>query len=436
MKKVRIIYCLLILVFTSCKDKNSEPVEQLFFNTNGYIKITGNLALGEVYIGDTANTELELTVTGDSSVNINGFTLPEGFYSNWSSGIVSPSTPQKVLISFIPNEAKIFDAEMTVNYGNNKKYGLVLKGTGLEVPQFQPTISTGLVTNITNYKASTMGEVLSIGTYPIASYGHCWATTNEPTIANAKSVFSSTPVNNTKFVSEISGLSQSANYKVRTYILLQNGMVIYGNQVTFSTETLSNNLLAFYRFDDGTAKDELNNYNGTMKNGVSVNTDSHLGFGNALNLDGIDDYILVNQPIVLTSQGYTMNFWIKTTDRDGGFVGAEGSNYGFCMANGKLGITDSAQWQFNYTLDNTLLDGNWHMLTFTRTSGGYSRYYIDGVNMETENFSLIFNHQLTFGKFKSISSPLFYLKANIDNLRIYGESLSGTSISRLFQTKS
>lgn len=82
------------------------------------------------------------------------------------------------------------------------------------------------------------------------------------------------------------------------------------NQVGI-TEGFIDGLVAYWCFDDGTAKDCYGNYDGTI-NGNPVFTDGKEGNGKAMQFDGDDDYITTALKENLISNGdFTVLFWIK-----------------------------------------------------------------------------------------------------------------------------
>jgi hypothetical protein len=91
-------------------------------------------------------------------------------------------------------------------------------------------VTTTAAVNITSSSATTGGNVISDGGYPITSKGICWNTTGLPTIADSYSLDGS---GLGSYSSNIS-TGASTTYYVRAYATSSQG-TIYGNEITFTT---------------------------------------------------------------------------------------------------------------------------------------------------------------------------------------------------------
>ncbi len=94
-----------------------------------------------------------------------------------------------------------------------------------------PTVSTTNISSIAITSATSGGNVTSAGTAAASARGVCWSTSQNPTIANSKTIDGSgTGI----FSSNITGLNPNTTYYVRAYATSTVG-TSYGNQITFST---------------------------------------------------------------------------------------------------------------------------------------------------------------------------------------------------------
>lgn len=98
-------------------------------------------------------------------------------------------------------------------------------------PAILPVLATTTSSNITTTSASSGGNVTADGGSPVTAKGVVWGTSQNPTIANSKTV---NGTGTGSFTSVISGLAGNTIYYVRAYATNGNGTV-YGNQVTFTT---------------------------------------------------------------------------------------------------------------------------------------------------------------------------------------------------------
>ena len=93
-----------------------------------------------------------------------------------------------------------------------------------------PTLTTVAATNITATSATLGGNITNEGMPPYTERGVCFSTSQNPTIANNKRVFSGTGTES--FNIDVSGLSPNTTYYARAYATNLAGTA-YGDQVSF-----------------------------------------------------------------------------------------------------------------------------------------------------------------------------------------------------------
>jgi len=93
-----------------------------------------------------------------------------------------------------------------------------------------PALTTAAATNITATSATLGGNITNAGTPPYTERGVCFFTSQNPTIANNKRVFSGTGTES--FNIDVSGLSPNTTYYARAYATNMAGTA-YGDQVSF-----------------------------------------------------------------------------------------------------------------------------------------------------------------------------------------------------------
>jgi uncharacterized protein (TIGR02145 family) len=94
-----------------------------------------------------------------------------------------------------------------------------------------PILTASPVSNISWTTATSGGNVIDEGAYPVTARGVCWSTAQNPTLSDSHTVDGS---GSGVFVSQIIGLTPLTNYYVRAYATNQAG-TIYGSQVSFTT---------------------------------------------------------------------------------------------------------------------------------------------------------------------------------------------------------
>ena len=95
-------------------------------------------------------------------------------------------------------------------------------------------VSTSAVTDVMTSTATFNGNILNVGNPPYNERGFCYSTYGNPTIADKKVMVSGTGQG--MFSIKVNNLQYPENYNVCAYVI-QNGEVIYGNVVSFSTKT-------------------------------------------------------------------------------------------------------------------------------------------------------------------------------------------------------
>ena len=94
-----------------------------------------------------------------------------------------------------------------------------------------PTVTTSMVTNITQTIADGGGTVTSDGGATVTARGVCWSVTSNPTIAGSHTTDGT---GTGMFTSSLSGLTANTLYYVRAYATNGVGLA-YGNEVIFRT---------------------------------------------------------------------------------------------------------------------------------------------------------------------------------------------------------
>ncbi|MFZ4725554.1 MAG: FISUMP domain-containing protein, partial [Paludibacter sp.] len=128
-------------------------------------------------------------------------------------------------------------------------YGTQLSFTTTNVAAALPTVSTTAISSILTTSATSGGNITADGGATVTVKGVCWSTTATPTIANSKT---SDGIGTGTFTSSITGLTANTTYYVRAYATNSVG-TSYGNEVSFKTASVTNNLLTNYDFETWSA---------------------------------------------------------------------------------------------------------------------------------------------------------------------------------------
>jgi uncharacterized protein (TIGR02145 family) len=114
---------------------------------------------------------------------------------------------------------------------------LALSNTPVWVGATYPTLNTTSVSSVTNFTATSGGNITNDGGATITTRGICWSTKSNPTIADSKTA-DGPGVGN--FTSVLTGLTENTTYYSRAYAT-NNAGTNYGNEVTFKTTNAAAN---------------------------------------------------------------------------------------------------------------------------------------------------------------------------------------------------
>jgi hypothetical protein len=146
----------------------------------------------------TANDSLDITVLG-----------------NWASIAAAGST-----------DPGVFNAVATASW---------VSGTIVLKPATTPTVTTSVITEITETTATGGGNVTADGGSPILERGVVWNTSTNPTTANSKA---NTAGTTGFFQSSIASLSSGTHYFVRAFAINNMGSV-YGSNEEFDSQSVA-----------------------------------------------------------------------------------------------------------------------------------------------------------------------------------------------------
>ncbi len=140
----------------------------------------------------------------------------------------------------------------------------------LDTDFYMASVTTSSITNVGTSTASGGGNVTSDHGYGVTARGVCWGTSQNPTTSDSHTTDGS---GTGSFTSSLSGLTDGTNYHVRAYATNYYG-TSYGDDLVFTTISSSP--------------------------------------GSALNFDGLNDYVNVNDNTALDlTTNYTIEVWIK-----------------------------------------------------------------------------------------------------------------------------
>ena len=211
-----------------------------------------------------------------------------------------------------------------------------------------------------------------------------------------------------------------------------------------ATSTLSNGLIAHYKFD-GNANDSSGNGNDGVEHGGVSYVDGVIG--KAGRFDGIDDYISLNKKFIVGQKSFTFSIWIKPELFDSqwgrSFYTEQNSNeyskFNVQLRDNQIqlfGRYNSKSNDFRVILKNNP-EKKFYYLVICKNNNKLD-YYINGVYinsffMKSEIYDDVDITKTHIGSQTSSVETSF--KGLIDDLRIYNRALNESEIQELYNLK-
>ena len=201
-----------------------------------------------------------------------------------------------------------------------------------------------------------------------------------------------------------------------------------------TTGDVTRGILAYYNFDDGTAK----NASGTQNNGV-INgdaqfiTDTPNGKGKALFLDQ-EQYVNIARNPLSGKESYTISMWVK--DFGAGYLFSTGTGWNFdrpaiyITTGGKIGFSAGCN-PFNYYAQS-LQSSGWHMLTLVQTGEGYDLYVDGNLVDNADDRGNVSGNKMQIGGRNEDSGYAWADPFKVDNVRVYGVALTEEEVAQLY----
>ena len=79
------------------------------------INLSGDMAFGEVTVGQSGQRTLTISNTGNSTLTVGSISFPSGFSGDWAGGSVAAGGSQEVTVTFSPSSATTYGGTITVN---------------------------------------------------------------------------------------------------------------------------------------------------------------------------------------------------------------------------------------------------------------------------------------------------------------------------------
>ena len=201
-------------------------------------------------------------------------------------------------------------------------------------------------------------------------------------------------------------------------------------------------LIMHWDFDDGTATDKAGSTNGTLAGPTYLAGGGVNGSG-AFSFDGANDYIAPTQYNNIGFGNWTISFWIKTTDTAvyngyagtpqvsviGNITGAIGFAVG--VDGGKAAFYHYYSGWREVKGTSNVADGEGHYISYVHHSTGTLDIYVDG-QAEIVGANAFDAQYIYILRDIGRSYDPKYANMVLDDLRVYNEALTSTTIGSTF----
>ncbi len=300
------------------------------------------------------------------------------------------------------------------------------------------TVDFGKSSSQETFQIRNTGETGSLVNWSIATPSVNWLSVT-PMAGSTSTTSPSTVtlnVDRNAFVGEetTSITITGANSTVEVTITVDNSVIV------------TNGLMAYYSFDEGTVTDWNDNYNG-FNQGAEPSNDTPSGEGLSMEFNGNSSYLQIPYTIFPISSAWSYSVWFKCALNDNLYSTILGTNHNYCGIDlndnnmGRLFIRTNSyssnySWQPSGIITN-FLNNQWHLLTITYT-GSVACVYIDGALFETTNHGSLqwwTGYTNTYIGANITSSNKWYFNGKMDNIRTYNRALTATEVRALFNAK-
>src|SRR3989344_1762428 len=203
--------------------------------------------------------------------------------------------------------------------------------------------------------------------------------------------------------------------------------------VIFSLQTHAaaptSGLISHWKFDGNAFDSSGFGNNGTLVNDPTFTTGK---IGQAINLDGVDDYVSVGSVGINTGAPFTMSVWIyhQTTIDYGTIMGYDGTHR-LLVQNGNDSLLSQQDGNF-FSAANAVPNNQWINVVYWN-DGTKERWYVNGIQSGSDHVTANAEWNAVFylGRY-DLADTNYKYKGLIDDVRIYNRALSAQEVLDIY----
>lgn len=438
MRKILYLLSLPLLMLVSC----SEPAVDTFGN------IAGTVTEGKDLI-PMAGVSVKISPLGYSQVTGN-----DGAFQ-FDNLEVQEYTLSFSKVGYEPHEEKV-----SVKPGVSSSIQITMKQAVTSVPTLYVTNPT----NITKTSVKLHAMLSSIGNSQVTQHGFCYGKNHNPTTSDQTVPLGMTTTTG-PFSADVIGLEQNTTYYFRAFAT-NNAGTAYSEEMTFATLdensggtqggiAVSSGLKAYYTFDEGDCRDATEfELDGLPFNSPTYTEDTPSGFGKAAFVNGNkQQYFSINYELFKGLKNYSIAMWLKDFSTGTIISGVTSDNNmnaqwpRLTMQNdGTIlfwtkgdSYRDNPPFGYNYSRTG-IQSSEWHHIAVTCSTNDDSDcvlcLYVDGVLQDNVTSYWRNSRELKVqigGNGNNTFST--YASMKIDNVRIYGRTISADDVKDIYNAE-
>lgn len=309
-------------------------------NVSAMLKAKSAFALSETLLdfGDLETNKIFYAFNNsDADCSFTIKNSPSWLHLSQERGIVKAGSSESISATIDRKSVDYGDHSQTLNVDYSGKasgsVSLIVRFTKVQLTAPKVSIADK-AENITQNSFDVKGTIDATGGSPITSYGHCWSTSENPTVNDSKTALGST-MSTGSFTSNITNLATFTTYYVRAYATNDQGTT-YSQQISVTTQDVESdkwdgNIATSFAGGKGTSVDPYQIKTGGQLLLIKEYKDKYFELTGNINLDNHNWLPIENFKGMIDGKGYIISN--LKIERTGDNIGLFGSTDGATIKN-------------------------------------------------------------------------------------------------------